>query len=66
MCKESGDFKPMSKEARQARGLSVWEDGDLFRPGKTRREERNGVKANYLRNKEARRAENRQRDGKKA
>jgi len=44
-------------------GLVDWRTGDVFRPGKTRREEASGQKANYLKNREARRQDNRERAG---
>lgn len=60
MCKESGQpIYPALPGVRKRWGIKVWEEGDLFRPGKTRREEASGQKARYLQNVEARREENR-------
>lgn len=46
--------------------IKKWEDGEVFRPGKTARERDSGVQARYLRNKEERRAANRRKAGKGA
>lgn len=56
---------PADKEARKAMGLVIWEDGESFRPGKTRREWESGVKTNYLHNREERREVNRNGPSKK-
>lgn len=43
--------------------IKKWEDGEVFRPGKTKRERESGQQANYLRNREERREENKKRAG---
>jgi hypothetical protein len=52
-------------ETRKGWGLKIWERGEVFRPGKTRRERDSGQHANQLRNREERRAENKRAAGKK-
>lgn len=64
MCKETGVPRfAGTAEARKAQGLAIWEEGDIFRPGKTRRDRETGVQARYLQNKEARRDEHKRRAG---
>jgi len=62
----------VSKEAGQSfypnpnrPGRVRWEDGEVFRSGKTARERDSGQQVNYLRNREERREENRRKAGKK-
>jgi hypothetical protein len=64
MCKEAGQSNlPASREVRKAWGLKIWELGEIFRPGKTKRERESGQHANYLQNREARRDENKRQAG---
>lgn len=44
--------------------IKKWQDGEIFRPGKTARERDSGQQARYLRNREVRRAENKKKAGK--
>lgn len=53
---------PEDKESSLVRDFT---QGESFRPGKTRYEHANGVHSRHLQNVEAKRQENRKRDGKK-